>query len=264
MPTSGGGSKPEASTEAALKELVEAYRRYASDARQAIEAPKSPPSLEDLEREYSRLEKRWRLVRKQLDRAFPQDSGKKGADHDEAQLPGLHVELKLAAEQAARTYALLAAIDSAQSPDQMLEGGKYPLLNVGPLEAARILDELDESRKQPPPYCYVVTAVYGAHSREAARAHARCRTVFREGPPLMRRGWRSYQIFGPRLARWAGASPRGKELLRLMLARPILRAAGPAGLGRWSARGWLRLLSVAGACLAWLCFRLGNRGPAGR
>jgi hypothetical protein len=239
-----------AAVEAARKDLVEAYRRYAQDARQSV-PPAENFTREDLDREYERLERRWRLARKQLQRVFGQET-----PLVEGQLPGLHVELKLTAEQAARAYAILSALDRRQALDpakkgeQLLEGGRYPLLNVGPFEAARVLDELDAARRQPPPYCYVVTAVYGPHSRELARAHARCGPVFRAGSPLLRCGWESYQTIGPRLASWADRSPRfARPLLELALARPILRAAGRPCLARQFARGYLSLLSLAAIVL---------------
>lgn len=249
-PDKAADEKAVAAIEAARKDLVEAYRRYAQDARQS-----APPTAEnltraDLDREYERLERRWRLARKQLQRVFGQE-----APVVEGQLPGLHVELKLTAEQAARAYAILSALDRgqaldpAQSGEQLLEGGRYPLLNVGPFEAARVLDELDEARRQPPPYCYVITAIYGPHSRELARAHARCGPVFRGGSPLLRRGWRSYQTFGPPLASWATRSPRIGRLLRIALAQPILRAAGRPGLGRSVARAYLSVLSFVAQIL---------------
>src|SRR5688572_28562379 len=99
-----GGSKPDSSIENARKELVEAWRRYSQDARQNQSQPPDNLTLETLEHEYERLEKRWRLVRQQLRRVF------KEGRLAESQLPGLHVELKLAAEQAARAYAMLAAL----------------------------------------------------------------------------------------------------------------------------------------------------------
>lgn len=249
------GQQPDPAVEAARKQLADAYQRYSQDARQNLPPPAANLTRDDLEREYARLEKRWRLVRQQIDRAFPE------GQVAESQLPGVHVELKLAAEQAARTYALLSALDRAQAVEQMMEGGKFPLLNAGPLEAARLLDELDNSRKQPPPYCYVVTAVYGPHSRQAIRAHARCGPVFRHGPPLMKFAWRQYQVLGPPLARYAQSSPRPLRLaIDWFVARPIVRAAGPPGGIRTACRLWLMMLGPAAAAVAFL----GGRRNAGQ
>jgi len=71
--------------------------------------------------------------------------------------------------------------------------------------------------------CYVVTAVFGARSRESFQVRRRCRGIFLLNP-LMTLGWCLYQYYGPLIARWSLRSKAVHILSRRFLAEPIVQA----------------------------------------
>src|SRR5207244_3272019 len=94
----------------------------------------------------------------------------------------------------------------AQRPSGLLMMETTPTRETAPSKSPAAV-----AKPAPAAGCYVVTATYGRHSRQAALVHARCRRRFLMNP-LLTIGWCLYKFYGPILGRWSQSSRIGFRL----------------------------------------------------
>jgi len=114
-----------------------------------------------------------------------------------------------------------------------------------------------QPQPQAQPRCFVVTSVYGPNSLELRRARLVCRRRFAINP-LMAPSWLLYKIVGPILAGLCQDDDAITKCIKVVIARPIVRASDKeiAKAMPWivylSLWGWATLSGLALLLNRWL------------
>lgn len=128
---------------------------------------------------------------------------------------------KYASDAAAREQLREQAARAAAVRISLLGESPCPSCKKKVDNTSIILGEYDSA----PSACFVVTATYGKHSRQAVLVHARCRQRFLLNPLLIL-GWCLYKYYGPILAQWSQSSRIGFAVCKVLIADVIVSAAG--------------------------------------